>query len=482
MKTRIPPSPTGFMHVGNLRTALFDYLLAKKHGGIFLLRIEDTDRERLVDGATESIIQTLAWAGIEPDEGPYLKNGKLLEVGDNGPYVQSKRLSIYNEHIQGLLEQNHAYYCFCTKDRLDDLRQMQQANKQATGYDGHCRTLSVEEVKKRLEAGEQHVIRLKVPNTGKTEFTDLIRGTVSVENARIDDQVLMKADGFPTYHLAVVVDDHLMNVTHVIRGEEWVSSTPKHVLLYTMFGWELPAFAHLPLLVNEKKQKLSKRHGDVAVEDFIEQGYLPEALINFLAFLGWNPGDDREIMNLDELIQAFDVAKVSKSAAVFNREKLDWYNKQYMMNMNLDELTERAKPFFKKAGIGDEDMMRKAVALERSRANTLAELVDATAFLFADSLEYDRSLLAWKKSTYEDAKQKITELSQLLEAIPTGEWNQETLDARIFKWIEKKAYGKGDVLWPMRVALSGEKHSPGPTEIAAALGKEGTIRRLQAIS
>lgn len=323
VRTRIPPSPTGMFHVGSLRTALFDYLFAKKTGGDFLLRIEDTDRERLVAGATENIVESLYWAHIPPDEGVMLSDkNEIVQSGDVGPYIQSERLDIYKIYSEQLLEQGDAYYCFCTKERLDDLRKMQELNKQPTGYDGQCKTLSKEVVKEKRDAGTSHVVRLNMPDEGVTTWNDMVRGEVSFENKLIDDQVLMKADGFPTYHLAVIVDDHLMNITHIFRGEEWLSSTPKHIVLYHMFGWDIPEYAHLSLLVNEKKQKLSKRHGDVSVFDFTKKGYLPEAMVNFVAFLGWNPGTDQEIFTLEELVAAFDFKNVHKSPAVFNYESL----------------------------------------------------------------------------------------------------------------------------------------------------------------
>ncbi|PIT87772.1 MAG: glutamate--tRNA ligase, partial [Candidatus Magasanikbacteria bacterium CG10_big_fil_rev_8_21_14_0_10_40_10] len=356
-KTRFAPSPTGWLHIGSLRTALFAYLFAKKNNGIFLLRIEDTDRERYMEGGVENILHSLDWAKIKPDEGVALDaNGQTNQIGDNGPYIQSQRLEIYHKYIQELIDHDKAYYCFCSKERLDQLRADQQANNQPTGYDGQCRNLSLADARVRVQAGEKYVVRMKMPQDGTTKFNDLIRGQVEFQNNLIDDQVLLKADGYPTYHLAVVVDDHLMKITHIIRGEEWLSSTPKHILLYQMFGWTPPEFAHLSLLINEKKQKLSKRHGDVSVHDYIDKGYLPEALINFVAFLGWNPGDEREMFSLEELTKEFDFNKVSKSAAVFNMAKLDWYNGQYIRNLNIDELTRRCLPFLVRAGLIDQKM------------------------------------------------------------------------------------------------------------------------------
>src|SRR3989339_1628550 len=348
VKTRFSPSPTGFLHIGSLRTALYNYLFAKKHGGTFLVRVEDTDRERLVEGAVESLIRTLETVGITYDEGPILVDGRLSEKGPNGPYTQSQRLPIYKEHAQKLVEQGSAYYCFCSKERLEELRNQQQIAKLQTKYDRQCLKLDHEEISRRLAAGESHVIRLQIPD-GETTFQDEIRGPITISNSEIDDQVLMKADGYPTYHLAVVVDDHLMGVTHIIRGEEWISSVPKHVLLYNAFGFPMPSFAHLPLILNADKSKLSKRQGDVAVEDYLAKGYLPEALVNFVALLGFNPTGDREIYSLQELIDAFDLSCVNKSGAVFDHQKLDWMNGQYIKQLTNEELVIRCKTFLEKA-------------------------------------------------------------------------------------------------------------------------------------
>ncbi len=482
IKTRFAPSPTGFLHVGALRAALFEYLFAKTKGGIFVLRIEDTDQERYTEGATENFLRSLMWAGIVPDEGVVSANDHgLAQKGDYGPYVQSERLDIYKKHAMQLIEQGDAYYAFDSKEELDAMRERQQASKLPTIYerDSMKNSLTLDEAAVKEKMRGDYVIRLKMPREGRTEFDDIIRGKVEFENKLIDDQVLLKSDGYPTYHLACVVDDHLMEITHVIRGEEWISSTPKHIILYKAFGWEPTTYAHIPLLVNEKKQKLSKRHGDVTVEDYKEKGYLPEALINFSAFLGWNPGDERELFTLKELESEFSLEKVGKSAAVFNLEKLDWFNKQYLMNLPLKEITKRSLPFFQNAGhdTTDETWLSQVVDLERSRAATLRELVDNVGFLFAVNLEYDSSLLIWKKSDAADAKQKLTELSAVLEQL--GDFSMDNLESKIGEWIQEKEYGVGNVLWPMRVSLSGQKNSPGPYELASVLGKEKTVKRIQ---
>ncbi len=485
IKTRFAPSPTGFLHVGNLRTALYAYLYAKKHDGIFVLRVEDTDRTRLVEGAIESMIRTLRWVGIEIDEGVYIDNsGHIAQKGDHGPYIQSERLEIYKKEVQKLIDNGHAYYAFDTKEELDEMRKRQEYNKLPTIYDRDNMknqfTIGEEETKKKLEAGEMHVIRLKVSKEGTTKFTDLVRGEVEFRNKLIDDQVLVKADGFPTYHLAVIVDDHYMEITHVIRGEEWLPSTPKHIMLYKAFGWQAPTFAHLSLLINEKKAKLSKRHGDVFVEDFKEKGFLAEALINFLAFLGWNPGDEREIFSLQELEKEFCMKKVAKSSAVFNREKLDWYNREYIKMLDTTTLAERSKPFFVNKGLEHGIWnMEQIVALEQGRACTLLELVDNVGFIFADELKYESELLVWKKSTREDAKEKLQAMHEYLSGVGEEDWQTQKLNYDTIAWIAEKGWKNGDVLWPTRVALSGLKNSPGPFEIAAVLGKEKTLRRIE---
>jgi glutamyl-tRNA synthetase len=319
VRTRFAPSPTGYLHVGGLRTALYNYLYAKKMGGQFILRIEDTDQTRRVEGAMENLIKTLEWAGLLWDEGPE-------KEGEKGPYIQSQRTEIYQEHAKKLVEEEKAYPCFCSAERLEKMREEQQKAGLPPKYDGHCRNLPKEEVEKLMKEEKEHVIRLRVPYNQRVEFKDVIRKKVVFDAKEIDDQVLIKSDGFPTYHLANVVDDHLMGITHVIRGEEWLPSTPKHVLLYQALGWKLPVFAHLPLLLNPDRSKLSKRQGDVAVEDYIEKGYSKEAIINFVAFLGWNPGDNREVFSLEELEKEFNLEKVQKAGAIFNLEKLDWYN------------------------------------------------------------------------------------------------------------------------------------------------------------
>ncbi len=480
IKTRYAPSPTGYSHVGGIRTALTSYLIAKKAGGNFILRIEDTDQKRLIEGAIESILSSLYWVGIIPDEGLVLDNNNVAQKGENGPYIQSQRLDIYKKYADEIVEKGHAYHCFCTAERLEELRVYQQKNKLPTGYDGHCRDLDPEEVKKRLSAGESSVIRMKMPREGETIFTDLIRGEVRFKNELIDDQVLMKTDGFPTYHLAVVVDDHLMGITHAVRAEEWLPSTPKQLQLFKCFGWEAPAYAHVPQLVNKDRTKLSKRQGDVAVEDYIKKGYLPEAVLNFIALLGWNPGTEQEIFTMDQLIKEFDVEKIGKSGAYFNLEKLNWYNQQYIKKLTNEELAERAKQWLDEVGLDkvDKNLLVKAVGLEKERIVTLAELPAAIKFVL-ELPNYEGNLLVWKKSSADEVKKILPEVAEFLQTIDVNDWNKDTLQAKVGEWIKTKGYQNGSVLWPMRVALSGQDKSPGPFEIAEVLGRAETIKRIQ---
>lgn len=448
------------------------------------MRIEDTDRERFVEGGTENILRSLYWAGIVPDEGVIMnKRGEIKQQGKAGPYIQSQRLTIYKKYIDRLIEKDAAYYCFCSKERLEELRKTQEKNKIAPGYDGHCRDLSAEEAGESLKQGKKAVVRMKVPKNDTIKFTDLIRGEVNFESNLIDDQVLLKSDGFPTYHFAVVVDDHLMGITHVIRGEEWLPSTPKHILLYQMFGWEAPEFAHLPLLVNESKQKLSKRHGDVAVEDFKEKGYLPAALVNFVAFLGWNPGTEREIFSLKELAREFSLERVGKSAAVFNLEKLDWLGGQYIKKMKAKELAKLVWPILRAAGLAtaiDNDKLMALVKMSQERMVKLSDIVELSGFVFAESLEYEPDLLVWKKSDKPAARENLAALRDFLARVDEKQWQEKKLEEKIKSWIAANNYSVGEILWPMRVALSGQKNSPGPFEIAAVLGKEESGERIAA--
>ena len=389
IRVRFAPSPTGYLHIGGLRTALYDYIYAKQQNGDFILRIEDTDRNRYVEGAVENLIESLQKMGVDFDEGP----GK---EGDYGPYLQSNRLEIYQKYINILLESGDAYYCFATKDELDEMREKQKKEGLNPKYDGRYRNYPLEKAKKRIADGEPYVIRLKIRQEGTFVFYDKIRGKVEIDASLMDDQVLMKSDGYPTYHFASVVDDHLMEISHVIRGEEWISSTPKHVFLYECFGWKPPKWIHLPLILNPDKTKLSKRQGDVAVEDYLRKGYLPEALVNFITLLGWHPKTDKEIISLPQTIKEFSFKRVNKAGAVFDIEKLNWMNGWYIRNSSLDRIAQLAKPYFKKADINIEDAnkYKDVVDLARGYANTLPEIVKHGR-VFYQQIELDDSQLEY---------------------------------------------------------------------------------------
>jgi glutamyl-tRNA synthetase len=511
IRVRFAPSPTGFLHIGSLRTALYNYLFAKKNKGNFILRIEDTDKTRYVERGIENIIKTLTSCGLFYDEGPYLANPQLLdnyspanskleiskssiwEKGKYGPYIQSKRLNIYKEYAEELVKKKKAYYCFCSPQRLESLRQEQIAKNKPPMYDGHCRNIKITPSKIRKTP---YVIRLKVPRQGITKFQDIIHGEIIFKNKFIDDQILLKSDGYPTYHLANVVDDHLMKITHVIRGEEWLPSTPKHILLYKAFGWQPPKFAHLPLLLNADHSKLSKRQGDVAVEDYLKKGYLPEALINFVALLGWNPKSDKELYTVEELINEFELNKINKTGTIVNFEKLDWMNGYYIRKKPIDELVRLCLPYLKEAGLIEKvssddkkfiivqtkeeidfEWLKKIIALEQERMKKLSEIPSLTEFFFVNQPVYEPEILKWKKMAGPDILRRLENLIALLKNIPEP-WEAATLEKNIKQLIEKEKLGIGETLWPMRVALSGRQISPPPFDIAAILGKEKTLKRL----
>ena len=475
VRTRFAPSPTGYVHIGNLRTALYNHLFARHHKGTVVLRIEDTDRERHVPGAMEHLILILEQVGLDYDEGP----GK---DGPFGPYIQSERSEVYQDHARLLVEKRHAYYCFCSNERLGALRAEQKEQKAISKYDRKCLTLSSAECDERLKKGERAVIRLRIPDNEVITFEDSIRGTISVHSNEIDDQVLLKSDGMPTYHLANVVDDHLMEITHVIRGEDWIPSTPKHVALYRAFGWVMPVFAHVPLLLNPDKTKLSKRQGDVSVEDFLAQGYLPQALINFIALLGWNPRSDQERYTLEELIELFDISKVNKSGAVLNKEKLDWLNHEYLLGITDKEFIAHAEPFLKSKAYafpaGFKNFAQWA-RVEKQRIKKMNEVGEETRCLFIEPTFENPSLLVWKKSTQEKTVVILAELEVFFDSLPEHDiLDDKLLEEHIKQWIEEKHFERGDVLWPLRVALSGAERSPGPFELAALLGKKVVCGRI----
>lgn len=469
-RVRFAPSPTGFLHVGGLRTALYNYLFARKTGGTFILRIEDTDRTRYVEGAVVNLISTLAWSGLDYDEGP-------SRGGDRGPYVQSERLEIYRKHVEMLLEAGHAYRCFCTPERLDEMRKQQEKMRIAPKYDRQCLRLPGEEATRRLASGAPHVVRMKIPESTTVSVDDLIRGPVEFQSDRVDDQVLMKSDGYPTYHLANVVDDRLMGVTHVIRGEEWLSSTPKHVLLYRYFGWDVPRFAHLPLLLNPDRSKLSKRQGDVAVEDYRAAGYLPEALVNFVALLGWNPGDDREIFTLGELVSEFSLERVGKSGAVFNVDKLKWINQQHLRRLGTNEIVAKVKPLLEGAGLDwrDDAYLGRVVDAMRERLTSFDDFNSFARYFFSDPVGYDE---AARKKNWSDAT--AGHLSAFASAIEGGAPFTEAGLEEALKGVAAAAgVGAGKIIHAVRLAVSGIPIGPGLYDLLAILGRETVLRRLR---
>ena len=495
IRTRFAPSPTGELHIGGLKTALFDYLLAKKNKGRFILRVEDTDRKRMVEGAVERMVADLSWAGVDIDEGVTINNeGELVEQGEYGPYTQSKRLDIYKKYIDQLIDTGKAYYCFCSPERLTDLRKTQQKNKQAPKYDRHCLNLSSEEVQKKIEAGESYVIRFKIPE-GITTFQDEVFGKVSVKNETLDDQVIMKSDGFPTYHLAVVVDDYLMKISHVIRGAEWLPSTPKHVLLYEALGWkdEMPKFVHMANILNKDKKKLSKREGSVSVADFREDGYPAEALINFIALLGWNPKTEQEIFTMEELIEQFDIAKMNKAGGVFDLDRLAWISNQHIKRMSIDDLYDRGIEFLEKQDFyqrflknttltADEikKYVKKVLKVEQERLSKFTEIGVDNKFFFKTAEELDFSLedINWKDNTAEDTKKVLIEVKNVLEDISEEKWTEEYIQEQLLELVGEK---RGDYLFPLRWILSGQQKSPSPFEIAWVLGKEESLKRIEII-
>lgn len=469
VRTRFAPSPTGYLHVGGLRTALYAYLFAKRHGGTFVLRIEDTDQERLFPRAAEGIVEALNWAGITIDEGPHVG-------GPYGSYVQSERLDLYKKHALELVQAGHAYYCFCSSERLDRMRELQMAQNKPSSYDRRCRKLTSEEVAQKLAAGEPSVIRMKVPLVGDVTFTDLIRGKINFSYNVIDDQVLLKSDGFPTYHLAVVVDDHYMKISHVIRGEEWLSSTPKHILLNQYFGWEMPQVAHLSLILNPDRSKLSKRQGDVAVEDYRAKGYLPEALVNFVALLGWNPGDEREIFSLAALEKEFSLERVGKSGAIFDIEKLNWMNQQYIIYKPLEELVADVKPFCAAHGCTDvsDEYLKQVVTLMKDRAITLPDFCVKASYFFKDPTTFDEQARAknWKPET----AAQLTALSQAFSAL--DEFTAQAAEQALRATAQTLGVGAGALIHPVRLAVTGVSNGPGLFATLEVLGKEVVTRRI----
>lgn len=474
VRVRFAPSPTGRLHIGGLRAALYNYLFAKKNGGTFILRIEDTDQQRTVAGGVEDIVSSLHAYGIPPDEGVALENGTVSERGELGPYVQSKRLETYRAAAAKLVEQGSAYPCFCTSERLAALRTSQEQQHLPPGYDGTCRTIAPADAAARVAAGEPHVIRFRTPREGATQATDIVRGEVQFRHATLEDTVLMKTDGFPTYHLANVVDDHAMQITHVIRGEEWLPSLPLHLLLYAAFAWEAPAFAHLPLILNTNRKKLSKRDGTTAAADYLAD-YLPMATLNFIALLGWNPKTAREYYaSLEELVSDFDLAKVNKAGAIFDTKKLIHLNKLHMRAADPVTLARLAKLTC------TDGEAKQYVPLIVERAERLTDLQTAIALFTADDLTYDAALLIPKKGSAERTREILLAIAPWLQARPVGEWGSAgSMRDTALGWIAERGWTNQEVLWPLRVALSGAAASPDVFDIACALGKERTLKRVQ---
>ena len=484
VRVRFAPSPTGYLHIGGLRTALFNYLYARHTGGKMILRIEDTDRTRFVEGALENLLKALKWSGVEIDEGVMLdENGKVTEKGDFGPYIQSERVKqgIYDKYINQLLEEGKAYYCFCSQERVDKVRDQMKADGLTPKYDGLCRSIPLEEARERVANGEEYTVRLKLPKDYDISFEDRIKGKITFNTDDQDDQVLIKRDGYPTYHFAVVVDDHLMGITHVVRGDEWISSTPKHVYLYEAFGWDAPEYIHLPTVLNKDHKKYSKRNGDGMVEDFIEEGYMPEGLINFLSLLGWSPDSEEEIFTMEELAKQFDFDRVNKTGAVFDKKKLDWVNGHYVRGLSPEKLAEDIKPYMIKAGLIDESYDHdKLVLLAETWQSAIDKFSDAPElaknyYIKSEEVDYDDD--AKEAVSTEDAKTLFDAFLNHLDEV-------DEIDAdfakSVMKTIQNETGIKGKNLWfPVRAAVTGSVHGPDLSNAFLIMGKDLVKDRLE---
>ncbi len=471
VRTRFAPSPTGYLHLGGLRTALYTYLFARKMGGVFILRIEDTDQEREVPGAIDRIYASIREAGLTYDEGPNVG-------GDYGPYIQTQRRHLYAPKAWELVERGGAYPCFCTKEWLEDARKACEARGETFKYDKHCLGISKEEAKRRIDAGEPYVIRQNVPLTGKASFDDVLFGHIEVDCSTLDDSVLMKADGLPTYNFANVVDDHLMGITHVLRGSEYLSSSPKYNLLYESFGWEKPVYVHLPVVMRDASHKLSKRFGDPSFEDLLQRGFLREAIVNFIALLGWSPGDDREFFTLPELEEVFDLKGLNKSPSIFDMDKLTWMNSEYVRRMPFEDYLAMATPWFEAAGVAHLDTRRLA-ELMQGRTEVLDRIPPMVDFL-ATMPDFDVALYTHKKMKTDPqvAAQALALAKSVLVTI--SDWREEVIHESLMAAIAASGMKNGQVLWPLRIAISGRESTPGGAiEIAYLLGKEETLRRLE---
>ncbi|PRR78645.1 Glutamate--tRNA ligase [Clostridium liquoris] len=471
VRTRFAPSPTGYMHVGNLRTALYAYLIAKHDNGDFLLRVEDTDQERQVEGALDVIYNTLKITGLKHDEGPDIG-------GPVGPYVQSERKPIYIKYAKKLIDKGEAYYCFCDKERLDMLRENANALNRPFKYDKHCLHLSKEEIEEKLASGIPFVIRQNNPTTGTTTFDDEIFGKITVDNSELDDMILIKSDGFPTYNFANVVDDHLMGITHVVRGSEYLSSSPKYNRLYEAFGWQIPKYIHCPPIMKDSQHKLSKRNGDASFEDLIEKGYLKDAIMNYIALLGWNPGTTEEIFSLEDLVEKFDYRNINKAPAIFDITKLTWMNGEYIRMLPLEKFHELALPYYKQVITKDLDFM-KISELMHSRTEILSEIPEHVDF-FESLPEYSAEMYIHKKmkTTYQNSLESLEKALPILEGL--NEWTFESIQNSMMNLVKEMGVKNGVVLWPLRTAVSGKQFTPGGAfEIADILGKEETLSRIK---
>ena len=471
VRTRFAPSPTGYMHIGNLRTALFTYIIAKKNGGDFILRIEDTDQGRLVEGATDVIYKTLRDCGLNWDEGPDVG-------GPVGPYIQSERMGMFKQYAVELVEKGEAYYCFCDKERLEEVRAIQEASGIMPMYDRHCRDLSKEEVQAKLDAGIPYVIRQKVPTEGEVTFPDELYGDITVPCSTLDDQILIKTDGMPTYNFANVVDDHLMGITHVVRGNEYLASAPKYNLLYEAFGWEVPKYIHVEHIMKDKQHKLSKRDGDASYQDLMEKGYLSEAVLNYIALLGWAPKGEQEIFTLEELIEEFDISGLSKSPAIFDAVKLKAINGEYIRKLSAEEFSEYATPYIRQAVKREDVDVLRIASLLQPRTELFTDIPEQIDFI--DALpEYDNALYCHKKmkTNEENSLESLNAILPVLEGIT--DWTEENIHDALFKLIEEKGVKNGIILWPLRVAVSGKSFTPGGgIELCVILGKDESIARI----
>ena len=471
VRTRFAPSPTGYMHIGNLRTALFEYLIAKHEGGDFILRIEDTDQGRLVEGATDIIYDTLRTVGLKHDEGPDVG-------GDHGPYVQSERLPMYKAYAEQLVELGGAHYCFCSEEEIESQRKEADSLGISFKYDDPCKHISLEEAKARVAAGEPYVIRQTINNVGETYFDDEVYGRIEFDTDVLDESVLIKSDGFPTYNFANIIDDHQMEITHVVRGNEYLSSTPKYNLIYEAYGWDIPTYVHVPPVMKDEHHKLSKRNGDASFQDLVAKGYLPEAILNYIALLGWSPETEQEIYTLDELIKVFNISRISKSPAIFDIDKLTWMNGVYLRNMDLDQYYDLVKPYLEEA-IHSKVDLRSVAKILQPRVDTLAQIKESVDFI--DELpEYDCAMYIHKKmkTTLEISLRSLNAAREALAAL--DDWSEEeTIHDLLLSLPKQLEMKNGQVLWPVRTAITGKQFTPGGAiEIAHILGKEETLKRI----